>query len=291
MNRKRTAILAIIAFICGAFSFYTARLKALADQKKANETPVLWLSDASPAVVKLEQRFNDELSTLIGNLLTNQKSLAMTLEDPCTPNEIVLQRSEDVIMAHEQLIRRVGQHVVELRGKLSGEKRDYLMQLCAETVRGPMSRLGGRLGGGGGRRGIGRGGGGPGGGRYGYGRGGAGRGNGTGYGETLRVKERLARRLGLNEEQMQMLQDMDPDFEANSAKLRSALITEREKLLLIFENPKSSDKELLQQIENFISTHSSIERRIAEHVLVLRPYLTVEQQKWLIGLCRRFETN
>ena len=68
-------------------------------------------------------------------------------------------------------------------------------------------------------------------------------------------------------------------------------MTEREKLLLIFENPKSSDKEMLQQIENFISTHSSIERRITEHVLALRPYLTIEQQKWLIGLCRRFENN
>lgn len=289
MNRKRTVILALIAFICGAFSFYSARLTALTDQKKADETPAQWLSDASPAVIKLEEKFNDELDVLIGNLLTKQKSLATALEDPCTPNEIVLQHSEDVIGAHEYLIKRVGRHVVELRGKLSGEKRDYLMQLCAETVRGPMSRLGGRIGGGGGGRGFGRGG--AGGGRYGYGRGGAGRGNGTGYGESLRVRERLARRLGLNEEQMQMLQDMDPDFETNSAELRSDLMTEREKLLLIFENPESSDKELLQQIENFISTHSSIEKRIAAHVLVLRPYLTVEQQKWLIGLCRRFESN
>jgi hypothetical protein len=289
MNRKRTAALAIVAFICGAFSFYSARLTALNDQTNEAETSAKWLSNASPAVVKLEEKFNDELDVLIGNLLRKQKSLATALEDPCTPNEIVLQRSEDVIGAHEHLLMRIGEHVVELRGKLSGEKRDYLMQLCAETVRGPMSRLGGRVGGGGGRRGAGRGG--PGGGRYGYGRGGAGRGDGTGYRQHLRVKERLARRLGLNQEQMQLLQDMDPDFEVSSAKLRSALMTEREKLLLIFENPKSSDKELLQQIENFISKHSSIERRIAEHVLVLRPYLTVEQQKWLIGLCQRFENN
>jgi len=289
MNRKRTAALAIVAFICGAFSFYSARLTALNEQSSKSETSAKWLSNASPAVVKLEEKFNDELDVLIGNLLRKQKSLATALEDPCTPNEIVLQRSEDVIGAHEHLLMRIGEHVVELRGKLSGEKRDYLMQLCAETVRGPMSRLGGRVGGGGGRRGAGRGG--PGGGRYGYGRGGAGRGDGTGYRQHLRVKERLARRLGLNQEQIQLLQDMDPDFEVSSAKLRSALMNEREKLLLIFENPKSSDKELLQQIENFISTHSSIERRITKHVLVLRPYLTVEQQKWLIGLCRRFENN
>jgi hypothetical protein len=103
----------------------------------------------------------------------------------------------------------------------------------------------------------------------------------------LRVRDRLARRLGLNQEQARLLEEKDPDFEANSMNLRFALMTEREKLLSIFENPNSGDDELLQQIENFISTYSSIERRIAEHVLVLRPYLTVEQQKWLIGLCRR----
>ncbi len=107
----------------------------------------------------------------------------------------------------------------------------------------------------------------------------------------LRVRDRLARRLRLNEEQAKLLLEKDPDFEASSINLRNALMTEREKLLSIFENPNSSDAELLLQIENFISTYSWIERRIAEHVLVLRPYLTVEQQKWLIGLCRRFESN
>jgi hypothetical protein len=71
--------------------------------------------------------------------------------------------------------------------------------------------------------------------------------------------------------------------------LRDALVTEREKLLSMFENPNSGDGELLQQIEKFISTYSLIERRLAEHVLVLRPYLTAEQQKWLIGLCRRIQ--
>jgi len=36
-----------------------------------------------------------------------------------------------------------------------------------------------------------------------------------------------------------------------------------------------------------MTAHSTIERRIVKHVLALRPYRTVEQQKWLIGLCRR----
>jgi hypothetical protein len=290
MNRKRTAILAVVAFACAVISFFNARLTALSIQKTESKPLGKWLSDASGTVVELEEKFNKELGGLVDNLAAQQKSLALALEDPCTPNEVVLERTEDVIGAHELLIRRVGEHVVELRDKLPAENRDYLMNLCAETVRGPISRLGGRTSGGGRRNQIG--GGGPNGRGHGYGRGGgAGRGGGGGYGMRLRIRDRLARRLGLDQEQAKILQEKDPDFEANSVSLRYALMAEREKLLSLFENPQSSDNELLQQIEKLISTHSSIERRIAEHVLLLRPYLTVEQQKWLIGLCRRFESG
>jgi hypothetical protein len=289
MNRKRTAMLAIVAFACAAISFFNARLTALSDQNTEHRPSGQWLSDVSGAAVELEEKFDEELDVLINNLATQQKSLALALEDPCTPNEVVMGHTEDVIEAHDHLIRRVGEHIVELRGKLPADNRDYLMHLCAQTVRGPMSRLGGRAGGGGRRNGPGRGG--PDGRGYGYGRGGAGRGGGGGYGMRLRVRDRLARRLRLNQEQTKLLEEKDPDFEANSMNLRFALMTEREKLLSMFENPNSGDDELLQQIENFISTYSSIERRIAEHVLVLRSYLTIEQQKWLIGLCRRFESG
>ena len=290
MNRKRTAILVIVAFTCAAISFLNARSTALSVKKTELKQPAQWLSNASSAAVELEEKFNEELGELIKNLALKQKSLALALEDPRTPNDVVLGYTEDVIGVHEQLIRRVGEHVVELRGKLQADKRDYLMHLCAETVKGPMSRLGGRAGGG--RRRNGTGGGGSYGQGYGYGRGGgAGRGGGGGFGMRLRVRDRLASRLALDEEQVKLLQEKDPDFEANSMNLRYALMTEREKLLSIFENPNSSDDELLKQIENFISTYSSIERRITEHVLVLRPYLTVEQQKWLIGLCRRTQAD
>ena len=286
MNRKRTAILAVVTFVCAVISFFNARLTALSVQKTESKPLGKWLSDASDTVVELEEKFNEELSGLVDNLAAQQKSLALALEDPCTPNEVVLEHTEDVIGAHEQLIRRVGEHVVELRGKLPAGNRDYLMHICADTVRGPISRLGGRTSGGARRNGIG--GGGPDGRGRGYGRGGgAGRGGGGGYGMRLRIRDRLVRRLGLDQEQARLLQEKDPDFEANSMNLRYILITERQKLLSLFENPDSGDNELLQQIEKLISTHSSIERRIAEHVLLLRPYLTVEQQKWLIGLCRR----
>ena len=165
------------------------------------------------------------------------------------------------------------------------------MQLCVEAVSGQMRILGARMGGQGGRGyGYRYGRQGRGGRGYGY-RGGSEQGRGAGYGQRFRFRDRLANRLKLTSEQVTLLQENDPNFESESANLYETLMAERDKLLSVFENPESSDDELLNQIENLVSTHSRIERRIAEHVLILRPYLTVEQQKWLIGLCRRFDSN
>ncbi len=287
MNRKETAMLAVVAFACAAISFLSARSAALTNQKAARGSSQPWLSDASPVAVELEEKFAEELDRLRSTLVEQQKSLAAVLEDPCTPNEVVLKQTENVITAHEHMIRRVGEHLVELRGKLSAGNRDHLMGLCAETARGPMRRLGGRAGGFGQRNG-----GGPEGRGYGYGRGGgAGRRGGGGNGLQLGARNRLARRLRLSEEQVRVLQEKDPDFETDSVHLRDALLAERVKLLSMFEDAESGDDELLQQIESLVVTHSRIERRIAEHVLVLRPYLGVEQQKWLIGLCRHLEST
>ncbi|MHC4494818.1 MAG: hypothetical protein ACYSYM_03230 [Planctomycetota bacterium] len=283
MNRRRTAALAAVAFVCAAISFFNARLTALSNQDAGQGPSRRWLSEASGAVVALEDRFAEELDGLITNLTSEQKSLALALEDPCTPNEVVLEHTENVISAHEHLIGRIGEHVVELRGQLPASDQDYLMGLCAETVRGPISRLGGRIGGGGGH--------GPGGRGPGYGRGGAGRRGGGGYGMRMNARSRLAHRLRLDEEQLRVLQEKDSGFEADSERLRDVLLTERAKLLAVFEDRQSTGEELLRQIDRLISAHSQIERRIAKHVLVLRPYLTIEQQKWLIGLCRRSQSG
>ncbi len=291
MNRKRTAVLAIVAFVCGAVSFLNARLTALSSQEAEPAASRQWLSEASSTAIDLEEEFDEELDGLITNLAAEQKSLASVLEDPCTADEVVLKHTEFVIGAHEHLMRRVGEHVVELYGKLSADNGDYLMHLCAETMRGPISRLGGRVGGGR-QNGFGRPG--SGGGRgNGYGRGGgAGRGRGGGgYGLRQGAWDRLARRLRLDEGQVSILRDKDSDFEADSVQLRDVLLAERAKLLVLFEDPQSTEEELLQRIDKLIRAHSQIERRIAEHVLVLRPYLTVEQQKWLIGLCRRSQDD
>ena len=107
-----------------------------------------------------------------------------------------------------------------------------------------------------------------------------------GYNQQFRFWNRLTNRLRLTQEQVTEIQQADPNFAIDSGTLYEELMSERQKLLSVFENPQSSDTELLEQIENLILTHSKVERTIAEHVLVLRSFLTIDQQKWLIGLCR-----
>lgn len=271
MNRKRTAILVAVAFICGVGSFLNARLSALSGREGAAKQ---WLGGASAGIIEMERQFAGRLDGLRADLAAKQRGLASALDDPCTPDSFVLEHAEKVIAAHEGLMRAVGEHVVGLRSELPAADRDYLMGLCADSVRGPISRTGGGQGR---RNGGGRG--------YGYGRGrGAGKG---GYGMRMGGMNRLARRLDLSPEQSSILREKDPDFEQDSVRLRDALLEERAKLLAAFEDPSSTGDDLLGQLDKMISAHSRIERRIAEYVLVLRTYLSIEQQKWLIGLCRR----
>ncbi len=300
MNRKRTVIFVIVILASGIISFVNARLSALSNKNQQAGPSHQLFSGVPDMLIEQEENFDQEIAGLIENLEKQQESLAVDMEDPCTPNEVIMEKLDDVILAHEHLLKRVSEHIVELRGELPADNREELMRLCAEIVSGPMSRLGGPgrgarwsetgqdspngRGYGYGRQGnAGRG--------YGYRRRGGGQTGGGGFGRQSRVMDRLANRLRLSQEQILLLQENDPNFETDAYNLYQELTNERMKLVSTFENTQSSDDELLQQINNLITTHSRIERRMAEHVLILRPFLTIEQQKWLIGLCRRSETN
>jgi hypothetical protein len=263
------------------------RLAATSSQKTEPNGSAGWMAQANPSVIEIEEEFNKEADGLIENLQREQKDLASAIEDPCTPDASILAQVEKVITAHEQLLSRVGQHIATLRSELPAAQRQRLMGLCADVLRGPMGQGQGRGGG------------------YGYGarrrmgwqnssgaeqgpRGrGFGRGaGGRGYGRRLRQRGRLAQCLRLTDEQILVAQEQDPNFETDLTQLRDTLLAERAKLLDAFENPQSSNEKLLDLISRLISAHSQIERRVARYLLVVRPHLNAEQQKWLIGLCQ-----
>jgi len=263
MNRKRTAISATVVLICGAIAFFNARSDALSERGTEK-----WLKDASESAIALEDKFEKEMDGLIAALMDGQRSLGSALEDPCTPDEVVMEQAEKVVSAHERLMRQAGEHIVKLRSRLSADNRQKLMRLCAETVRGPVRRLEGRGGGRGRRDGSGRG----------YGRQGRGRsGRGGGYGMRRAIRQRLAYGLELTETQVSLLNQEDTEFETETSQLRDMLLAERAKLLSMFEDSATTGDQLLQQIEGLIAAHSAIERRVVKHVLVLRSYLTGEQ--------------
>ncbi len=288
MSRNKIIAFIIVVALSGAISFIGTRLAAIASQKTGLDESVSWLEQAAPSVVKLEENFSKESNELIENLLQEQRNLARVIEDPCTPDESILAQVEKVIAAHEPLLRRVGEHIATLRSKLTEAQRERLMSLCADVLRGPMGQGRGRGYGGGMRMGRQDS---PGAGRGPRGRGYGRQAGGRGYGQRRGQTGGLARRLGLTDEQIQITQEQDPVFEADLIQMRNTLLTERAALLNAFEGAQSSNEELLERINKMISAHSQIERRLARHLLVLRPHLNAEQQKWLIGLCRHSQNR
>jgi hypothetical protein len=276
MKRNRAIILTAVMTISGGISFVATRLAATGPHQ-AGPAAITWLSGAPTSIVELEKGFSGQADALINALLQAQRALATAIEDPCTPDAAILAQVETVIAAHESLLRQIGAHIATLRLELPAGQRQRLMDLCADTVRGPLIRGGGagRGFGGGSRMGP----------RDGSG---AGRGYGRGgYGRDRMLGGGLAQSLRLTDEQIRIGQEQDPQFEADSANRRATLLSERAKLLAVFENPTTTNDDLLGQLDKLILAHSQIERRVAAHVLVLRPHLTADQQKWLIGLCRR----
>ncbi len=287
MSGKKEIFYIIIILTSGFLSFVNARMRTLSQKIQVEGTSEQWLVNEPLKITESETKFNDEVSRLTSNLGKLQSELLGVLDNPLSSNDDILEHVDSVNQVHEYLIRQIGEHIVELRHELGQANREKLMQFCAEAVSGPMRRLGARMNGqnqGQGGRGY----------RYGQqNRGQRGYGYrrgaqqaGSGYGQRMRFWDRLANRLSLTSEQVTEIQKADPNFESEALSLNDDLVSKREKLLSIFQNPQSSDSDLLEQIDSLISTHSKIERILAEHVIVLRPYLTNEQQKWLIGLGR-----
>jgi len=282
MKQNEAIILTIVALACGTASFFIARAVAVAHREPEQTIQQQWLSGAAGEVVEFEESFDGEADELIRTLTEKKQSLALILEDSTVTDDVILERFDDVLLAHENLVKRVGRHIVALRRRLPVDQKYYLMQFCAEAARGPMRKLDSRWG----RRGEGVGGGGRGSNGYGQGHD---RGRGEGRRGYHRGGGGFGRTLRLSEEQVKAAQEKDPTFDIDTERLGNELMAEWERLISAFENRETGDEELWGRIDRLISAPNRLEKRAAGHVLVLRGQLTVEQQKWLIGVCLRRE--
>lgn len=262
--------LILVALAFGMVSFLTARSLVLAAHRQPDTASQEWLQSVPPSALTAEQQFGEKVSELTANLRSEQLAFAGLLEDSSTSDQVILSQSKKVMSSHEDLIRQVGRHIVHIREQLPEDRKQWFMSLCARSVRGPMCRM---------NRGQ----------RNGFGRmrGGGGRGfRGGRGGNHYRGGGGLARKLGLTSRQLEMAEKYDPDFQVDIEGLRGDLLERRANLLTAFENSETGDADLLRKIDELITVNNRIERRVAEYLLALRPYLGVEQQKKLVGLCR-----
>lgn len=293
-RRKEVIVLAMVMLVFGAISFFGTRLSAVTEQETGPVAQASWLGDAPIEVIELEESFDGEMRRLVDRLIGEQRSLGLLLGNAETADGAVMAQIEKVMQAHEHLMIRVGEHIIELRGVLAATQQERLMRLCVEVIRGPMRGLDGEGGW----------------------CGGPGwccganvnkpvsgccencvcwRGRGDSRERVFecdckwrhRRGRGLVRRLKLSDEQVEQIKRIDAAFEADAARFGIALKKEQTRLVSMFENPGIDESELLEQIRQLVSVHNELERRVAKHVLLLRPHLTVEQQGWLVGLCCR----
>ena len=104
-------------------------------------------------------------------------------------------------------------------------------------------------------------------------------------GATRRDPPPVARWLGLTDEQAKAVERADPEFTTETDALRADLCEKREALASLLENPQSPKERILGQVEQVIAAQDKLTRRVAEHLVAIRPLLTPEQQKQLMGTC------
>lgn len=285
MKRRHLVLLVLVVLGSGATAFYAGRLVTTTRQTGRYRARHEWLADAPARAVRAEQRFQQRTQQLADGVRSAQARLSTLLADPCSTGEQVLAQTDHVIASHAHLMKAVGKHLVALRDALPRQQQHRLMGTCADLLqRQVQRRYRWRRGAQGDSDGPGRGNGyGDGGRRQGW------RGPGRGRGRQYRAGgyggHGLAGRLDLTDEQAIVAHQRDPDFDEDCARLKNRLQQAHADLLDSLERVDVGDEGLLTQIDTMIEAHGGLERRVARHVVLLRPLLTPTQRDRLAGLC------
>ena len=266
----------LLACIAGVGSFYITRGLNAKTEYSNHRSMRKWLvftDEQDEAIRQSDPDFNKEAAELSLAFIAQRQHLAHLLDAPASSDEQVTAQIERVIEDNHALIKRVVAHILAVREHLSPQQQHQLMNLCSNIIRGRTGK--GRL--------LGGGNGGPGQGN-GLGPGRFGQGRGRGQGRRRRHRRNLARNIELTPEQIQLFEQLDPEFEAESTKLAKTASEEHEQLALLLETQSTNDNDILEQLEKLLESRARLERRTSRHVLLIRPHLSPEQQKILVGL-------
>ena len=95
----------------------------------------------------------------------------------------------------------------------------------------------------------------------------------------------LCRWLDLTEPEAGAIAEHDPQFSGDMTRLRGEVDAVRQQTIALFEEPGATDGQLRAQIEAWIEARNRLDRRVAEHLLLIRDHLTPGQQRRLFNLC------
>jgi hypothetical protein len=284
VKRRDTFILVGVILVAATGAFSVGRSAALRQRTDATGAQPEWLQGVSPESAQTEQRFEQRARQLMSEVRAKQTVLTSMLPDTRFTGEQILGQVDDIAQSYATLARSVGGHIATLRSILPAAQRQQIMQSCANSVRGSMQRRyrwrGGAEDQGQGSMGDGRGG------------WGQGEGRGAGYGRQYRGgrsdgTQGLVGRLRLTQDQSTWIQQRDPDFEAQCIVLRDRLYEVHTSLVASLEDTQVTEQELATKVETLVEAHTALEKRVAQHIVLLRPRLTQEQRDQLGGLCSR----
>jgi uncharacterized membrane protein len=280
MNRRNAMWLAAAVLTAGAASFVTGRL--VASRGQGTPASVGWLHNAPVHVQETERQFEQHARQLTQTVTTHKSDLAAMLADPCSADTEILAQVERVLESNAALMTAVGTHIVELRSSLAPQEKQRLMRSCVDSFQGQVQRRYRWRGGApedGSWQGRGNG--------YGGGRGRGGYGPGSRpYRGGRSGGNEPVDRLQLTAGQAAFAQEHDPNFAADSARLKDEVAAACASLQAGLEDAQAGNDELLARLDRLIEAHRRLELRVARYVVMIRPQLSAPQRQRLAGLSR-----
>ena len=143
---KRLTVIGImsVALVSGVLSYLYAGSASVETPAQARQ-PMSHLLELSPeqerVINSADPRFLTDAAEFATKLDAEQEKLASLLEDPGSGKEETMAQVEALMLAHNNLERRVAKHVLEVREHLTPEQRKKLMGLMAGRVRVTQTRM------------------------------------------------------------------------------------------------------------------------------------------------------
>ncbi len=278
--------LAVLVLVTACTAFAVMRGVNQRHQTRAGYAST-WLSLSNTQCRQINQTdpdFKAQARILTEQLQAHQQGLIDLIGTADSADDSIRMQALLVVDAHHRLMRRVVQRLLAVRRYTDTQQGLRLQGLCAGVMGfGPQMRGYAEQGqmqqGEQGMHGPGRG---PGMGR----RDGRGRGMGMGMRMGRQRRGRLAPALALTESQQSEVIQLDPSFEADVTPLTEQLRTLHGQFAQNLADPKVSEAVIQSSLDELIRVRVLLEQRTVDHVLRIRPLLSLDQQQRLIGLSK-----